>query len=304
VHVSDNCSTDDTLNVVASMADDRVTIHCQDVNCGAERNFTRCIELATGKYTAIFHSDDIYEPHMVAKQVEYLEGHPDVGSVFTEAKMINENGEDIGSLGRVPDAAGAARIGFQELFQKLLLHSNFLVCPSVMVRTHIYRENIREWGSNLFRSASDIDIWLRLAQVRDIAVLDEKLMRYRISTTQFSHLNRNRTERLEFFLVLDHYLSRADVSAFITQQDLRHYAWLDRHERVARAMNLFGMGRTKESRALLRGTLSRDAFRAAIATRRGLVTLAGIFLMRLLLPFGSASGSTAIVRAAKRISWR
>jgi succinyl-CoA synthetase alpha subunit len=33
VHVSDNCSTDDTLNVVASMADDRVTIHCQDVKC-------------------------------------------------------------------------------------------------------------------------------------------------------------------------------------------------------------------------------------------------------------------------------
>src|ERR1035438_397419 len=70
VHVSDNASTDDTLKVIESFADSRVKIHRHSINVGGEGNFDRCIQLAEGKYTAIFHSDDIYEPEMVAKQVD------------------------------------------------------------------------------------------------------------------------------------------------------------------------------------------------------------------------------------------
>lgn len=73
VHISDNASTDDTLKIIESMADHRVAIHRHDVNVGGEGNFNRCIQMAEGKYTAIFHADDIYEPEMVERQVEFLE---------------------------------------------------------------------------------------------------------------------------------------------------------------------------------------------------------------------------------------
>jgi glycosyltransferase involved in cell wall biosynthesis len=305
IHVSDNASTDDTLKVIESMADPRINIHRQEVNTGAEKNFTRCIQLATGKYAAIFHADDIYEPNMVTKQVEFLENSADVGAVFTEAIMIDEQGVPFGVTGSVPGRKrGVARIGFAELLRVMLLHHNFLVCPSVMVRTEIYKDEIKEWGSGLFRSASDVDTWLRLASRRLIAVLDERLMRYRFSTAQFSHKNRNRTERLDFFLVMDHYLARSDVRSFITRNDLRHYGWLERHERVARAMILFGLGRISESRDLLSGVLCWDAVLAAVSTRRGFVTLAGFALLRALIPFGASSSGIAIVKAAKKLSWR
>jgi glycosyltransferase involved in cell wall biosynthesis len=304
VHISDNASTDDTLRVIAAVADERVSVYRQGTNCGAEMNFTRCIQLATGKYTAIFHADDIYEPDMVAKQVAYLESNADVGAVFTEAAMINELGAAFGVTGAVPGGSGGVvRLGFRDLLQRMLLYHSFLVTPSVMVRTQIYQDDIREWGGVAFRSASDVDVWLRLAR-KNIAVLDERLMRYRISNTQGSNKNRIRTERLDFFLVMEHYLNRADVRQLLTAQDFRHYGWLERHERVARAMILFGIGRAGESKELIKGVLCWDAVRAALSTRRGLVTLAGVALLLVVMPFATSNRSRAIVRAAKNISWR
>lgn len=306
VHVSDNASTDDTLRVVSSITDSRITIHRQEKNIGAEGNFTKCLQLATGKYTAIFHADDLYEPEMVAKQVEFLEGHPDVGAVFTEAITINEQGVPFGVIGHAPGckAQSAVHFGFQELFKAMLLHHNFLVCPSAMVRTEIYRDEIRAWGGSLFQSASDVDTWLRLAAKQPIAVLGERLMRYRISHAQFSAAIRNRIERTDFFLVMDHYLAKPEVRNFITKDDLRHYGWLERHERVARAFNLVGLGRLLEAKDLLKDTFGWDAIHAAAVSRRGMVTLAGGLLLRLLILSGASRNAVAIVNAIKKISWR
>ena len=305
VHISDNASTDDTLQVIAAIADPRIRIHRQAENGGAELNFTRCIQMATGKYTAIFHADDIYEPDIVARQVSFLESNQDVGAVFTEAMMINEHGTALGTTGAVPGRRmGVTRLGFAELLKAMLLQHSFLVCSSAMVRTKIYKDDIGEWGGRGFRSAADVDIWLRVAASKPIAVLAERLMRYRISDTQYSQRNRNRTERLDFFLVMDAYLARPEVRALLTVKDFIHYGWLERHERVARAMNLFGLGRAAEARDLLRGVLCWDAARAAASTRRGFVTLAGATLLLLLMPFGAWSRGRAIVNAAKSISWR
>jgi glycosyltransferase involved in cell wall biosynthesis len=305
VHVSDNASTDETVRVVESIPDARINVHRQNENIGAEGNFTKCIQLATGKYTAIFHADDVYDSAMLAKQVAFLEANPDVGAVFTGARTIDENGVLLGVIGRAPDASGSVvRYSFGELLQAMLLHHNFLICPSAMVRTELYQEHIKKWGSSLFRSSSDIDTWLRLASKRPIAILNEPLMSYRISQAQFSESIRNRTERTDFFLVMDNYLARPDVMSFLTKDDLRHYGWLERHECVARALNLFVLGRSTEAKELLSGFFSRDTFSAAMHSRRGLVTLAGGSLLRFLTFIGMGNRSAAVIKSIKKIAWK
>ena len=69
IHVVDNDSTDDTLQIVLEFNDPRIRLYKNKINVGAEGNFNRCIQSATGEYTAIFHADDIYESAMVEKQV-------------------------------------------------------------------------------------------------------------------------------------------------------------------------------------------------------------------------------------------
>lgn len=306
VHISDNASTDETLKVLEELNDPRIIIHRNEVNVGGEGNFTRCIKLATGKYTAIFHADDIYSQDMVAKQVAYLELYTDIGAVFTAASTIDEYGKKIGLIGIPPVASktGAVRFDFKELLQAMLLHHNFLICPSVLVSTEIYKEHIKEWGSNKFLSSSDVDTWLRLSCKMPIAVLTEPLMSYRISTAQFSNSIRNRTERADFFLVMDDYLSRPDVLELLSKEDLRYYGWLVRHECVARSLNLFALGRAIEAKPLLRGFICRDSLNAALHSRRGLVTLVGGILLLALLLFGIENKSQTFIKHIKSISWK
>lgn len=307
VLVLDNCSTDNTVDVARSVAVGRATIIVSAFNCGAEGNFTRCIEVATGKYTAIFHADDLYEADMLEKQVAYLEAHEDVGAVFTEAQLIDHAGRRIGSAGKVPgrrEEQEGIKLGFKDVVQTMMLHHNFLVSPSALVRTEIYKEVIKVWGTAEFGSASDIDTWLRVARHSNIAVLPEPLMKYRISAEQFSNRNRNRTTRMEFFNVIDHYVGLPEVRDKISVVDLRNYAWLERHDRVARAMNLFAQGKSHECEDLLEGTLRGDAFRAAISTRRGLVTLAAAILLTVSLPFAAWRPVQVLIRGAKQLRWR
>lgn len=303
--VSDNASTDDTLAVITAMQEPRIKVYPQDKNVGAEGNFTRCIQLAIGKYTAIFHADDLYEPEIVAKQVAYLEAHSDVGAVFTEVITIDENGSPFGRIGRAPDHQGAVAIlDFRALLQSMLLHHNFLICASAMVRTDIYQNEIKEWGGRGFRSSADIDTWLRIARKHKIALLHEPLMRYRISRAQFSHQNRQRTERADFFLVMEHYLKQPDVLSSLTTEDMRHYCWLERHEHVSLALNLLGLGRSVEAKMHLQGILSWDAVYAAFKTRRGLVTLASGVFLRILILLGLSKLGMKTAQLVKNISWR
>lgn len=304
VHVSDNCSTDATLSVIESIGDSRITLHRHEINVGGEGNFTRCIELAEGKYTAIFHADDLYEPEMVAKQVTFLESNPNICAVFTTATLIDENGRALPDVWSPPfDARQKVAIyDFNKLLKTTLLHHNFLICPSAMVRTETYKKVIKVWGCDLFKSASDVDTWLRLAQSAPIAVLNDPLMRYRISSAQYSDINRKRTTRADFFLVMDEYLSRPEAKNILTDEDYQRYGWLLRHENVACAINLLAIGDVEKAKTLLNGIFCRDSLFAALATRRGFLTLTTGLLLRFLIFIGASSKSATIINKIKRIA--
>ena len=47
-------------------------------------------EIAAGEYIAIHHSDDMWEPQKLEKQVAFLDSHPEIGAVFSNAFIINE----------------------------------------------------------------------------------------------------------------------------------------------------------------------------------------------------------------------
>lgn len=272
--VVDNASTDGTLAVVEIFSDPRISIHRNEVNVGGEANFNRCILLAKGKYTAIYHADDVYEPHMVERQVTFLEANPDAGAVFTEASLIDDNGKIIGNLGLPQKLVAAGHLyDFKTIFKSVLQYSNFLICPSAMARTEVYQQDIKSWQGEAFKTSADLDVWFRILQHHAIGVLSERLIRYRISLNQYSANLRARTVRSDFFRVMDHYLAQENVQALLSPQDWLHYARLERTDRIVRAVNLYLLGYEQDARALCEDMPSVGALRAAISDRRGLITL-------------------------------
>lgn len=256
INVLDNASTDETIKIIKTIKDERIRIYENTQNVGAERNFSNCINEATGEYTAIFHADDIYEPEMIAEQVYYLNENPKVGAVFTEAITIDTNGNPTGKItlkriSCIEKSESAAIYDFQELFSSILKHGNFIVCPSAMVRTVIYKKEIKHWRGELFQTSADLDVWLRIATVHLVAILNKPLIRYRVDDRQFSSKVRKRTQRADFFLVTDYYLAKNYVQNKITDKDKINYKKLLIIDKLWRAINYFQNNNTKNARRVV-----------------------------------------------------
>ena len=73
--IVDDCSTDDTKNVVAKYQeqDERIKYHCLTENIGAAVARTKAMELATGQYMAFLDSDDLWMPDKLEKQLEFMQ---------------------------------------------------------------------------------------------------------------------------------------------------------------------------------------------------------------------------------------
>jgi glycosyltransferase involved in cell wall biosynthesis len=296
VHVSDNASTDGTLGIIESLADARIYIHLNAENVGGEENFNRCIQLAEGKYTAIFHADDIYEPDMVAKQVEYLEANPKIGAVFTAAATIDANGNVLGVIGQSGTSNSDIKVyDFSLLIKTVLKRGNFIVCPSAMVRTKIYKNEILRWRGDLFQSSADLDVWFRVASAHLIAVLSTPLMRYRIDSNQFSSRVRMRTERADFFLVMDYYLGMQNLKLLLTDGDQTNFRQLVLNDRIWRALNQFTKGNTSEAKLLIRGACNFQVLCGAFTTRRGLLMLTASTVLQLMILFQLKKSGPALI---------
>lgn len=259
VLVVDNASVDGTLAIAErfAVADSRVHVHRNMENIGGEGNFTRCLSLACGDYTGIFHSDDIYTPEMVAKQVYFLESNPQAGAVFAMAQSIDERGI-LGREYRLPGELSrgtGAVYSFDEIFRALLKYGNdFLFCPSAMVRTPIYRDYIRKWDAGGFNTSADLDVWLRILMRSPIGILEEPLLRYRGgAASSFSYTAaRRKTGRHDMLQVLDHYL-KGYAASLVGPEAAADYAIIVLKDNINRAFNLFVIGERSVGRELLRG---------------------------------------------------
>ncbi|OGW47284.1 MAG: hypothetical protein A2078_16535 [Nitrospirae bacterium GWC2_57_9] len=308
VFIIDNASTDDTVSIAEAYGRryDKIRIFPFGENVGAEGNFTRCIQLANGDYTAIYHADDLYDRKIIEKQVDFLEQHREAGAVFTGAHFIDEKGSIIGRY-RIPRdvfAGNKVTFEFQEVFKSVLKFSNFLICPSAMVRTSVYKDEIRTWDGKKYASSADLDVWFRILQKHKIGIIQEPLMSYRVSAQSFSyHYTRSRTERADLFLVLDDYVARFRKT-LLDDSDIRNYELLQVRNAVSRAANLVIQENNKGARKLLLPLLSWKAVASGFASKRSFkIVLTGFFIFTLsYLPLGRTGRDLLLrIRTSKRI---
>jgi glycosyltransferase involved in cell wall biosynthesis len=261
--VVDNASSDNTVRLLGQVTDPRLVIQKNERNIGAEANFSRCIELASGEYIAIFHADDLYLPDMVEKQVRVFQDNPSVGAVFTRASLINDRDEIVGESKLPAELRGKRVFQYPEIFFSILESGNFLVCPSCMVRRKLYKE-LAPFDGDRFGTSADLDMWLRILEKGPVAVLDEKLMSYRISTARGSYEWRFfRTGEADFFRAMDYHLSVKSGVLDIPRSVRDKYEFQRSLDKVMRAINHLNKGESAEAKRLLRESVSTRAFRGA-----------------------------------------
>jgi glycosyltransferase involved in cell wall biosynthesis len=262
--IVDNASTDNTLDLVGEFTDPRMLIYKNSVNIGAERNFSRCIELAIGDYIALFHADDIYMPEMVERQVRAFQANPSIGAVFTTATYINEYNERIGESIFPDNLKGKNICNFEDIFIPLLRYNNFLMCPSAMVKSKLYKE-LSPFNYEKFGTSADLDMWLRILEKYPIAILEEKLLNYRISKTQGSYvLMYLLTEKSDFLKTIDYYLSVKSRELDIPGEILDSYEIKRKFDNFLRAVNHLIKNEPHEAKKLIKESLTLKVFSASM----------------------------------------
>lgn len=231
IKIFDNASTDDSMKILREYEEKypHIQVFQNETNIGGEANFTKCIENMEGEYSAIYHADDIYMPTIVEEEVKALEEN-NISAVFTNANIIDGNGK-IQSKIKIPDEFlndnFYTEITFFELIKSNMKNDNFLVCPTAMSETKTYQKYIVNWDSSIYKTATDISIWLKFATLAPVALITKELINYRYSFDSFSYRRlKTRLERKDYFLVIDDFIKREDVKNNLTDNDYRYYKFL------------------------------------------------------------------------------
>jgi glycosyltransferase involved in cell wall biosynthesis len=167
--VVDDGSTDDTLDVLAGIADPRLTVIASPVNLGPIHARNRAFAAARGRYIAALDQDDLCRPERLARQVAYLDCHSEVVLVATATSTLEGERSRFEPVVRHTSPA---------LIDWLLLTRNPLVWSSVMFRAEPAR-TLDPFTRPDRLYAEDFDLYRRLRPFGAIARIDEDLVTYR-----------------------------------------------------------------------------------------------------------------------------
>lgn len=123
--IYDDCSTDHTPEIIKSFSDNRIVYRRNSINQGLTRNLADGVSRSEADYIARMDADDIAYHERLARQLEWMDHHPDVtilGSPVTYFK------DTLGDLGIAKQPADDVTIKATLFISFTLMH------PSIMIR--------------------------------------------------------------------------------------------------------------------------------------------------------------------------
>lgn len=88
--IVDDCSKDNSVELIKSFNDDRIKLFVQDSNQGAAVARNKALDIAKGKYITFIDSDDLWLPNFLEKTIDYLISNKE-SLVYTSYKRVDEN---------------------------------------------------------------------------------------------------------------------------------------------------------------------------------------------------------------------
>jgi len=188
--VVDDCSKDSSINAINVFIEKnknhKINLIKNEVNLGYQKNWNKCLELATSDYVLLLHSDDMLKPYAIEKQMRYFKEHPEVALVGGYEDFIDERG----NLKRENEPKETNIYNTGQIFEFVTNHNSYIACSSVLFNM----EKINHVGffdENVL--GTDELYWPRVLTKYPIAVLGESLINRRIHSgqTEYSDFNKN-----------------------------------------------------------------------------------------------------------------
>lgn len=170
--IVDDCSSDQTAEVVRSFTDSRIHYLENDKNVGAALSRNKALRMASGEWIAFLDSDDMWLPDKLEKQLAFMKSKHIYFSYHCYEKMDRDS-----------RPLGVLVTGPRVVTKKMMRHYGYPGCLTFMYSARefglIQIENVRK--------NNDYAILLKLSKFSSCYLLDENLARYRIREQSISH---------------------------------------------------------------------------------------------------------------------
>lgn len=198
VIVVDDASTDKGCEIVRhySTEDSRLRLLLCETNFGGParpRNIG--IEASQGEFIAFVDADDVWKPHKLQTQLDFLIHNPDIDMVHSPAEIIDEHG----------NISPSRKQRFLSLLLRLMspknaiIYGNFININTLMVRQPLINRFIEE------KRLVAIEDWmfhiLNLHDGLKAATVEEALIYYRVHSASISNRHSDKSYRKIFYML-------------------------------------------------------------------------------------------------------
>ncbi len=162
--IIDDCSSDNTDEIVSQFDDKRIRYLKNDRNSGAAVSRNRALREAKGKWIAFLDSDDLWTPDKLEKQIRFMEEN---SYAFSYTNYI-----EIDSAG---NETGVKVTGPKHITKHGMYNYCWLGCLTVMYDA----EKIGLIQIADIKKNNDYAMWLKVCKKEDCYLLNETLAMYR-----------------------------------------------------------------------------------------------------------------------------
>jgi glycosyltransferase involved in cell wall biosynthesis len=160
----DDGADESTRKGVHFLSDARIRRVRHEPAIGAGPTLAEAVGLARGRYFALMPADGMAHPERLARQVAFLDAHPDHAAVSAWVDWIDESGRRR-RIKRKPVAAD--EVAARRLFRSGIEH------VATLARTAVLREHL---GNAALAGSADFDLWARIAAHHKLSNLPEILL--------------------------------------------------------------------------------------------------------------------------------
>lgn len=187
----DDCSDDSTLEVVDRIGDSRIRVYRNEINMGVVRSFERAMLLSTGSIIFLSDQDDVWHQDKIAQVMQTFEHQPDSTLVISDARIINEDGKEIGG------SYFEMRGGFKPGILHNIMKNKYLGCLMA------FRRGLLERALPFPPTIPGHDVWLGLvnALYGRTFFIDMPLVWYRRHSNNVSNASSDKHESIAKMLI-------------------------------------------------------------------------------------------------------
>ncbi len=183
--ITDDCSTDNSREIVASFSDKRIRYLLNPQRLGVEGNWNRCVNEGLGAYRKLLCHDDRLHPDCLSRQLSAITmpGNESVSLVTSARRIVSPQGTPF--LMRRWKGHDQIITGRKAIQQIVRSGTNQIGEPSaVLFRASDW--NALKGFSARYPYVIDLDFWFKLLNRGDCFYLTEPLCDFRVSAQSWS----------------------------------------------------------------------------------------------------------------------